>query len=119
MNLVWVTLRVSNLEKSLAFYTDLLGMEVSARFGGEGHRIVMLGNTDNAKVELICDGNTLTDAPGAGVSFGLQTDHLDALTAKLEQAGHTVRGPVSPNPHIRFSFIQDPDGYTVQVVEQN
>ena len=118
MKLLWVTLHVSDLEKSLAFYTDTLGMEVASRFGGAGHQIAMLGMAGGTKVELICEGNPLPDSPGTGISFGLETGDLDTLAAKLEQAGHIVEGPVSPNSHIRFSFVQDPDGYTVQLVEQ-
>lgn len=118
MKFLWVTLRVGDLEKSLAFYTRTLGMEAASRFGGEGRQIVMLGKDNDSKVELIYDGNPLPQSPGAGVSFGLETADLDALAAKLEQTGHAVEGPISPNPHVRFSFVKDPDGYTVQLVEQ-
>ena len=119
MDLLWVTLHVGDLEKSTAFYTQLLGMEVSSRFGGAGHQIVMLGRADGAKVELIGDGDHGPASPGAGVSFGLETEDMQALTDKLTQAGHTVQGPVSPHPHVRFSFVRDPDGYTVQLVERS
>ncbi len=118
MNLTWVTLHVSDLEKSVAFYTQTLGMEEASRFGPEGHRIVMLGLADAAKVELICDNKALPQMPGAGVSFGLETGDLDALTDTLKKAGFAVEGPISPGPHLRFSFVKDPDGYTVQLVEQ-
>ena len=43
MKLNWVTLKVSDLEKSLFFYTKLLNLEVAAKFGDENHKIVMLG----------------------------------------------------------------------------
>lgn len=118
MKLLWVTLHVGDLEKSLGFYIDILGMEIAFRFGGEGHRIVMLGKEDESKVELIHESGLPLKSPGDGVSFGLETNDLDGLTAKLEQAGYPVRGPLSPNPKIRFSFVKDPDGYTVQLVEQ-
>lgn len=118
MKLNWVTLRVSNLEQSVAFYTEALGMEVASRFGGGGHQIVMLGKAGEAKVELICDTGTEMESPGNGVSIGLESADLDGLVASLKAKGCTVTGPVSPNPHIRFFFVKDPDGYTVQLVEQ-
>ena len=118
MKLNWVTLRVGDLEKSLAFYHQLLGLSVAARFGDESHQIVMLGEADQAKVELICEPGVNIQSPGNGVSIGLEPQDLDKLVGELTQAGYPVAGPVSPNPHVRFFFVRDPDGYSVQLVEQ-
>jgi lactoylglutathione lyase len=118
MKLNWVTLRVSDLEKSLTFYNGLLNVGVSARFGDENHQIVMLGEADAAKIELICEPGAKVENPGNGVSIGLEADDLDKLVGELKDRGYRVTGPVSPNPHIRFFFVQDPDGYSVQLVKQ-
>ena len=118
MKLNWVTLKVSDLEKSLFFYTKLLSLEVAAKFGDENHKIVMLGKADEAKVELIFEPNSEKEIPGNGVSIGLEADHLDQLVSVLNDHGYKASGPISPNPHIRFFFVQDPDGYTIQLVEQ-
>ncbi len=119
MKLNWVTLNVSDLDKSLYFYTKMLKLNVSARFGDENHQIVMLGEADGAKIELIFEPNTKRENPGNGVSIGLETDNLDKLIDELNNMGYRVTGPMSPNPHIRFFFVQDPDGYTIQLIEQN
>lgn len=119
MKLNWVTIRVSNLEQSVAFYTETLGMEVASRFGGGGRQIVMLGKADEAKVELICETGNKVESPGSGVSIGLESEDLDVLVDTLKAKGCPVSGPVSPNPHVRFYFVKDPDGYTVQLVEQS
>lgn len=116
MKLSWVTFRVHDLEKSVAFYTQSLGMEVAARFGDENHPIVMLGKDDAAKVELIGEPGTVVESPGSGVSIGLKTENLDALIDALKAEGHSVSGPVSPAPHVRFFFVTDPDGYTIQLM---
>lgn len=118
MKLNWVTLRVSDLEKSLSFYNKLLNVAVSAKFGDENHQIVMLGEADGAKIELISEPHTKIENPGNGVSIGLEPDNLDTLIGILKDQGHKVSGPVSPNPSIRFFFVQDPDGYTIQLIEQ-
>lgn len=117
MKLNWVTIRVSHLEQSIAFYTQMLGMEVAARFGSEGNQIVMLGKDEEAKVELICESSARVESPGNGVSIGLETADLDALVAALKAKGYPVIGPVSPQPNLRFFFVKDPDGYTIQLVE--
>lgn len=116
MKLNWVTLRVSNLEQSVAFYTEALGMEVAARLGGGGHQIAMLGKADEAKVELICETGSKIESPGNGVSIGLESEDLDALVNSLKAKSYPVTGPVSPNPHVRFFFVKDPDGYAIQLV---
>jgi len=118
MKLNWVTLKVSQLEQSLAFYTGLLNLEVAERFGNEQHQIVMLGQADQAKIELIWEAGETIEAGGAGVSIGLEADDFDGMLATVKENGMEVVGPIAPTPKIRFFFIKDPDGYTIQLVEQ-
>lgn len=118
MKFNWVTIRTSDLERSLSFYMGLLNMELAARFGNEEHQIVMLGKADEAKLELIFEPNTIIENPGKGVSIGLEADNLDQLIAVLSEQGYKAAGPISPNPQMRFFMVQDPDGYMVQLIEQ-
>lgn len=117
MNLCWVTLKVSNLEKSLFFYTKLLNLGISEEFDGPEHQIVMVGKANETKIELICEPHTKINNPGNGVSIGMEADDLDGLIGILKENGYKTVGPVSPNSHIKFFFVQDPDGYTVQLVK--
>ena len=118
MKLNWVTIKVSDLDKSVYFYKDLLNLKIAEKFGSEDHQIVMLGEADAAKIELIFEPNTKIENPGNGVSFGLEADNLDQLINVLKEQGYAALGPISPMPNIRFFFVQDPDGYTVQLIEQ-
>lgn len=118
MKLNWVTLKVSQLENSVAFYSELLNLEVAQRFGNEEHQIVMLGKENEPKIELIWEPDGKVEQPGNGVSIGLEVDDFESMLAMLRERGIAVVGPIAPNPHIRFFFIKDPDGYTVQLVEQ-
>lgn len=118
MKLNWVTLRVNDLEKSLFFYTNLLNLGIAAKFGSPEHPIVMLGKANEAKIELIQESHADIDSSGNGVSVGLEADNLDPLIHVLQENGYPADGPISPNPQIRFFFVRDPDGYTVQLVEQ-
>jgi lactoylglutathione lyase len=118
MKLNWVTFKVSDLDKSIFFYKDLLNLDIYAKFGSEEHQIVMLGKADEPKVELIFETNTKIENPGNGVSIGLEADNLDQLLDVLIKHGYKPVGPISPNPHIQFFFVQDPDGYTIQLVKQ-
>lgn len=118
MKLNWVTINVCDLKKSLFFYTNLLGLDIAEKFGSPDHQIVMLGKKDETKIELICEPGKKIDNPGNGVSIGLEADGLEQLISVLQENGYKPVGPISPNPRIRFYFVQDPDSYTVQLVKQ-
>lgn len=119
MKFNWTTLRVKDLNASLDFYCGALGMRVDSRFGPPDHPIVMLGEADGAKLELICDPAGIGEHPGQGVSVGFAPDDLDGLISKLkENPALRIVGPISPNPTIRFFFVNDPDGYSIQLAAQ-
>ncbi|MDR2176766.1 MAG: hypothetical protein LBP20_01845 [Treponema sp.] len=55
----------------------------------------------------------------SGFSPGFQAESLKDASAKPEQAGYPlVRGPVSPDPAVSFSFFHDPDGIEIQALER-
>lgn len=118
MNFCWVTLRVDNMEESLKFYHEILGMPICSRYGGNGTEIVMLGEADKPKVELLCVGNNLVTDRGEGISVGLEVESLDNAMEYIKSKQILItKGPFSPNPHTRFFFINDPNGIEVQLVE--
>lgn len=119
MTFTWTTLRVSDLDKSLAFYHTLLGLPIQERFGPPGHEIAMLGPEQGTKLELLCSGaDPMPPAPGQGVSMGFAPENMAQLLKDLEANGVVIPAPFSPNPALKFYFIQDPDGYMVQLVEE-
>lgn len=118
MNFCWVTLTVNDLEESLKFYRDLLGLKVCRRFGGPGSEIAMLGDEDKPKVELICSGKK-PEGSAAGISVGFETESLEESLELMKKNGfNDIVGPLSPAPGVRFFFVKDPNGFTVQIVEQ-
>lgn len=117
MKFCWVTLRVENMEKSLEFYQGVLGLPVNSRHGGGSAEIVMLGENDMPKVELISTGENLADGRGKGISIGFEVASLDKTLDEMKKRNFSIKGPFFPNPHVGFFFISDPDGYEVQFVE--
>ncbi len=118
MKFCWSTLRVRNLEVSMAFYTEIIGLEVVNRFiGGQGEEIAFLGNSET-KIELICDGKQRDTNVGNDISWGFEVPSLEkALDLVKEKGISVVNGPIQPNPHVKFFFIDDPDGMRIQLVE--
>lgn len=118
MELCWVTLPVNNLEASLVFYQQVLGIPVDSRVSGDGFEMAMLGPKNAPKIELISLAHEKDKIHSSDISIGLAVDALDEAMALLQEKGIAiVSGPVSPAPYIAFLYIRDPDGYTIQLVE--
>lgn len=119
LSMNWITLRVRDLEVSLNFYHGILGLPIERRFESNGKQIVMLGTKEQPKIELI-QGNGPALKPECGVSVGFEVESLDAAIEYLNKQGIPVaRGPIAPNPHLRFFYILDPDGFEVQLAEHS
>ncbi|MGF7146184.1 lactoylglutathione lyase [Anaerotaenia torta] len=118
MNFCWVTLHVGNFEKSMQFYHEILGLPVNSRHGGNGVEIAMLGEEGQAKIELLYSPENSEKHLQSDISIGIAVKSLEEAMDYLSSKQIPIlRGPIAPNPHTRFLFIQDPDGYEVQLVE--
>lgn len=118
MNFCWVTLKVSNLDNSLKFYNEILGLPINSRHSGNGIELAMLGEESQPKIELIANANTGNINPGSSISVGILVDSLKETVEFLKNKQiEVIRGPIIINPNTQFAFIHDPDGYEVQLVE--
>lgn len=119
MRYCWTTINVKDLETSLGFYRDLLGLPVMRRFAaGEGREIAFLGEGET-QVELIAGNPGGPPSFGEDISLGFVVpETLEKFQELLSARGIAVEaGPIQPNPQIRFMYIRDPDGLKIQLVE--
>jgi lactoylglutathione lyase len=121
MNFCWITFNVRNMEESLKFYQEIIGLKISERFNvGEDMEIVMLGEADGTKVELIYNRNQNVLARSEGLSIGFEVKSLDEAMELLKNKNIPIkRGPISPLPSSKFLFIDDPNGIEIQIVQHN
>ena len=117
MKILWTTISINDLDATIAFYERVLQVKNVRRFSaGPGREIAMIGDGE-AKLEVICDKNRTAEKI-RGVSMGYPVDDLDAKLASLRELGYEPGPVISPRPGLRFAFLEDPNGISVQFVEE-
>ena len=119
MKFIFATVHVKDLEKSIHFYENVIGLTLVRRFsGGAGVEIAFLADGP-AELELICNQNETLSDYGPYPSLGFKVEDLDQAMEEIKAQGiKIVSGPVQPNPATRFFFITDPDGLHLEIIEQ-
>lgn len=114
----WSTLNVRNLEESVQFYTKIIGLEVESEMNaGPDMKIVFLGKGET-QIELICNSNNKEINIGNDISWGFEVESLDEQLELVKDNGIKVEaGPTQPTPKVKYFFIKDPNGLTIQLVE--
>ena len=118
MRFCWCTIAVKDMEESLRFYQEIVGLPLERRFGaGPGREIAFLGEGET-KVELICDEAVKAINHGLDISLGFEVKSADEKIVELKSQGIKIHsGPFQPNPHIKFFFVLDPNGVSIQFAE--
>jgi lactoylglutathione lyase len=126
MRILHTMLRVGDLERSIGFYRDVLGMElISRKDYPEGKfTLAFLGygrNPEQAELELTY--NWGVDHYELGTSYGhiaLGVSDIHAICDRIRTRGaHITREP-GPMKHgtTVIAFVQDPDGYKIELIEE-
>lgn len=122
MKFLWTTSYVNNLDESIAFYTNLLGLQVVNRFpAGPGMEIAFMGNggTNETLVELIKDGNISVVNHNEFITLGFAVDSVDAMLDTVKSHNISVlSGPIQTPSGSRFFTIKDPNGLNIQFFQQ-
>ncbi|MDR7869747.1 MAG: VOC family protein [Tissierellaceae bacterium] len=115
-------IRVMDLEKSLKFYKEALGLKETRRkdFPEDEFTLVYLSDEDG-KYELELTYNYNPEKPyeiGDGFShIAVSVDDLEASREKHKEMGYEVTELMGlPNELPRYYFVTDPDGYDVEII---
>ena len=109
-----LALHVKDMEKSLAFYSTLLGLSVLRRHSpGEGREMVFLGEDGKPRLELILTGEGATYA---GFSIGFPVDDLAGIKERLARHGYPVTREVVAGPDTTLCFLEGPNGEQVELI---
>jgi len=121
-------LPVADLDRSIAFYTRLLGMKLKERHASQARKVEvgLIGYGDEASapfLELIRD--TSERAPAkvtpANIHVGIDTSDLRKLCEILQKEGVTFMRPFKQrSDSMGFSaWIRDPDGHELELAERH
>lgn len=115
MKLNYITIMVRDMEKSLAFYTELVGLQIVRQFNPGMGQIAFLANAQGeTMLELIEFANVeKVSAKGLVVSF-LAGDALEDVHQKAQTLGYQPTELVDHPPKPKHFTVTDPDGICVE-----
>ncbi|WP_211139020.1 lactoylglutathione lyase [Acinetobacter baretiae] len=127
MRMLHTMLRVGNLEQSLAFYTQVLGMTVLRRHDFEEGRFTLAfvgygDESDHTVLELTYNWDTSQYDLGTAyghIALGVD-DAYEACEDIKRRGGEVVRpaGPMKGGKTV-IAFVKDPDGYLIELIQQD
>jgi catechol 2,3-dioxygenase-like lactoylglutathione lyase family enzyme len=119
---------VTDGEKALAFYRDLLGFEPGGEMpmpgGGTMHRLMCGTST----IKLVVPGKSpKAVAPPGGINgatgyryWTISINNLDEVVKECGDAGYTLAVPVTEiRPGVRIAIVEDPDGNWVEFLDMS
>src|SRR5690606_29515823 len=127
MRLLHTMLRVGDLERSIEFYTQVLGMDLLRRSENPEYEYSLAfvgfdgGNPGQAEIELTYNwGQSEYDMGTAYGHIALGVDDIHAACERIRAAGGNITrepGPVKGGKTV-IAFITDPDGYKIELIER-
>ncbi|MDO6707080.1 lactoylglutathione lyase [Photobacterium sp. 1_MG-2023] len=119
-------LRVGDLDRSIAFYTDVMGMKLLRQSENEAYQytLAFVGYTDESEGAVIeLTYNWGTSEYDMGTAFGhiaIGVEDIYATCDAIKQAGGNVTrepGPVKGGT-THIAFVRDPDGYQIELIQR-
>ena len=124
MRILHTMIRVGDLDRSIKFYTEVLGMKLLRRkdYPDGEFTLAFIGygdEADNTVIELTY--NWGQDRYDLGTGFGhiaLEVDDVYRATDEIRSLGGKIirdAGPMNAGTTI-ISFVEDPDGYQIELI---
>jgi lactoylglutathione lyase len=124
MRLSGFGINVADLDRSVEFYTNALGLHEKTKIDlGELHEVLVGGEEDRTAILLVKHADR-TDVPVPGDGFEkivLVTDDVEALYERAtSRGGESVKSPWALEQlGIKVALVRDPDGYLLELIEQS
>lgn len=118
-------IRILNEERSVNFYKQAFELEVADRLDFESFTLIYMSNKETGfELELTINKDN-TEAYDLGAGYGhlaFVVEDLETYHQNLKTQGYTPKDIVIFNkddaPLAKFFFIEDPDGYKIEVLQK-
>jgi lactoylglutathione lyase len=125
MRILHTMLRVGNLDRSLAFYTEVLGMRLLRRqdYPEGKFTLAFVGfqdESDGTALELTYNWDTDHYAVGTGYGHvAIEVEDAYRACEEIRRRGGVVTREAGPMKHgtTVIAFVEDPDGYKVELIQ--
>jgi lactoylglutathione lyase len=126
MRILHTMLRVGDLEKSIGFYTNVLGMKLLRRndFPDGKFTLAFVGYGDESKEAVLeLTYNWGVDQYEIGTGYGhvaLEVEDAYKACEEVQARGGKVTRPAGPMKHgtTVIAFVEDPDGYKIELIQR-
>ncbi|MGX8710766.1 MAG: VOC family protein [bacterium] len=119
MNCCWCTITTEKLDESVGFYREVVGLSVARRFSPDpGTEIAFLKDENGFEIELLQNGRPI-GAEKEGISLGFEVKSLADTLAMVKSKKIAAFGGPTKVPGASFFFVKDPNGVSIQFVEND
>ena len=126
MRILHTMIRVGDLDRSLTFYTEILGMRLLRRQDYPEGRFTLAfvgycDESEGAALELTHNWDTPSYELGNGFGHvALGVDDAYAACAQIKAKGGKVTREAGPMKHgtTVIAFVEDPDGYKIELIQK-
>jgi lactoylglutathione lyase len=127
MRVLHTMIRVGDLDRSIKFYTEVLGMKLLRKkdYPDGKFTLAFVGygpESEQAVIELTHNWDTSTYDLGNGFGhIALAVEDAYAACAEIKQRGGKVVREAGPMKHgtTVIAFVEDPDGYKIELIQRH
>src|SRR5208282_3801808 len=105
-----VMIVVRDMERSVAFYRDVLGLKLLIQQPNWSQL-----DAGNILIGLHPDGDEVKVSPTTGMSIGIYVDDIDHTVGEIRRRLAKLAVAPRPEPFGRWALLFDPDGYSIQI----
>ncbi len=124
MKFAHTMLRVKNIDKSLNFYTQIMGLKMLRQMELKNATLYFVSDErECCTIELTYNHELPKDGYNHGSYFGhlaFETDDIDKFTEKIKSFGIDYTRPpfFVKEGGPKIAFLEDPDGFSIEIIEK-
>lgn len=114
MKLSYITIMVRNIENSVKFYEELVGLMVARRLNVGAGEIIFLSNGDGETMIELIQFENVPKVETKGMTLSFKTENITDIRNKAIQMGFNPSDIISEAPKPAHFNVKDPDGIDIE-----